>query len=123
MVKILIFVLLSEISVSIGHILFKKTANSLEVYNLRRADTHIRFLKDIFTKPFVWVGFIAMVIGLVLWLIALSQGALSLVFSLGSMQYILILFMAHAFLGEKIDSMKFIGTLLVAFGIVFITLS
>lgn len=31
-----------------------------------------------------------------------------------------ILFLAHIFLGEKIDKMKFIGTFLIVFGIVLI---
>ncbi len=123
MFKLLFFVLSAEILASIGQILFKKSANSIETYDLRKMDTHIRFLKDIFTKPLVWVGFVFMVISLVLWLVALSQGNLSLVFPIGSIQYILILFSAHWFLGEKIDRMKLIGTLLVVVGIVLITLS
>jgi uncharacterized membrane protein len=62
-------------------------------------------------------------LGLAVWIIALAQGDLSIVFCLGSMQYVLILFGAHFFLGEKIDRMKLMGTLLVAFGIILITLS
>ncbi len=123
MFKLLFFVLTAEIFASIGQILFKKSANSIETYNLRKVDTHIRFLKDIFAKPLVWVGFVSMVISRVLWLIALSQGYLSLVFPIGSIQYVLILFSAHWFLGEKIDRMKLIGTFLVVVGIVLITLS
>lgn len=123
MLKILFLVLLAEIAASIAQILFKKTANSLESYNLRKVDAHFRLLREVFVNPRVWVGFLSMVVGLVLWLMALSQGALSLVFPIGSIQYILILVLAHAFLGEKIDKMKLIGTLLVALGIVFITLS
>jgi uncharacterized membrane protein len=62
-------------------------------------------------------------LGLVSWIFALAQGDLSLVFSLGSLQYVLILFGAHIFLGEKIDRMKFLGTFLVVFGIILITMS
>lgn len=123
MLKIILLVILAEIFTAAGQMLFKKSTNAADSYNLRRLDTHALFLKDVLANPNLWGGFIAMGLGLVVWIIALAQGDLSLVFSLGSMQYILILFGAHFFLGEKIDRMKFIGTFLVVFGIVLITLS
>jgi uncharacterized membrane protein len=41
---------------------------------------------------------------------------------MGSIQYVIILFLAHKFLGEKITALKFIGTFLVVLGIVLITM-
>ena len=64
-----------------------------------------------------------MAAGLTAWLFALTGGALSVVFPLGSFQYVLILIMARIFLGEKIDTMKLLGTFLVVVGIILITLS
>jgi uncharacterized membrane protein len=61
--------------------------------------------------------------GMVVWLMALAQADLSLVFSIGSLQYIMILVLAHFLLGEKIDKMKLIGTFLVVAGIILITIS
>lgn len=121
MVKIVLLVLLAEAITVIGQILFKKSTNSLETYSLRSNGARMRFLSEIFARPSLWLGFLAIVIGLVIWLIALAQGDLSLVFPIGSLQYIMILFLAHIFLGEKIDKMKFIGTFLIVFGIVLIT--
>jgi drug/metabolite transporter (DMT)-like permease len=123
MIKIVLIVLLAEIFTAIGQILLKKSANAADSYNLRRLDSHARFLADIFANPALWGGFLAMGIGLVVWIIALAQGDLSIVFPLGSLQYILILFGAHFFLGEKIDRMKVAGTFLVVFGIILITIS
>ncbi len=123
MIKIIILVLLSEIFAAIGQILFKKSTNTLQSYSLRGVNTHVRFLNDVLAKPSIWIGLFAMAISLVIWLIALAQGDLSLVFSIGSLQYILILFLAHIFLEEKIDRMKFMGTFLVVLGIVLITMS
>ncbi|MDD5496121.1 MAG: EamA family transporter [Candidatus Omnitrophica bacterium] len=123
MVKILLLVLLAELVTVVGQILFKKAANQVEPYSLRGIAAQLRFMKDILTKPAIWLGLLAMILGLVIWLAALAQGDLSLVFSLGSMQYILILFLAHVFLGEKIDKMKFIGTFLVVLGIVLIAMT
>ena len=123
MIKIIFLVFLAEIFTAAGQILFKKSTNAVKPHDLRKMGARINFLSDVLSKPSIWLGFILMAISLVIWLVALAKGDLSLVFPLGSMQYIMILFLAHAFLEEKIDRMKFIGTFLVVFGIVLITLS
>lgn len=123
MIKIILLVLLSEIFVVTGQVFFKKTTNTLGAHSFRGVHTQIRFLNDVFRRPSVWIGFLSMAIGLLLWLTALAQGDLSLVFPIGSMQFILILLSAHFFLNEKIDKMKLLGTLLVVLGIVLITIS
>lgn len=112
MIKIILLVLLSEVFTAIGQILFKKTTNALESYNLR----------DVLTKPSIWIGLTSVAISLAIWLMALAEGDLSLVYPIGSLQFILILFSAHIFLNEKIDKMKFLGTLSVVFGIILITI-
>ncbi|MFA5339916.1 MAG: EamA family transporter [Candidatus Omnitrophota bacterium] len=123
MIKIILLVLLSEILASVGHLLFKKTTNTVEAYDLKKVDGHIRFLGDIFAKPSIWAGLAVMAASIIVWLMALAEGDLSLVYPLGSVQYILILFSAHIFLNEKIDKMKLLGTFLVVLGIVFLTIS
>ena len=122
MMKIILIVLVSELFMTVGHILFKKTTNAFETYSLRGLRPQMRFLADILKEPSIWTGFLSMVIGLIIWLIALAQGDLSVVFSIGSLQFILILFSANIFLNEKIDKMKLLGTVLVIFGIVLIVL-
>jgi len=122
-IKIVFLVLVAEIFTAVGQVLFKKSTNTLGLHNLRGVDTHVRFLRDVLGKPSIWLGFFSMALGLIVWLVALAQGDLSLVYSIGSLQYILILFLAHILLGEKIDRMKFIGTFLVVFGIILITIS
>lgn len=123
MVKIIFLVLLSESITVIGQVLFKKSMNTVGAYNLRNGSDRIRFLSEVFTRPYLWMGLLAMAMGLIVWLLAIAQGDLSLVFPIGSLQYILILFLAHKFLGEKIDRMKLIGTLLVIAGIALMSVS
>lgn len=123
MIKIILLVLLSEAITVIGQILFKKSTNNIGTYNLRVGADRIRFLSEIMAKPSLWLGVLAMVAGLIVWLLAIAQRDLSLVFPIGSLQYILILILAHKFLGEKIDKMKLVGTLLVMAGIVLMSVS
>lgn len=123
MLKILAFVFIAEILTASGQILLKKTANSLNHHGLQDAGSYFRFLREVLSKPAVWSGLLTMAAGLIAWLLALTGGALSVVFPLGSLQYVLILVMARIFLGEKIDKMKLLGTFLVVLGIILITLS
>lgn len=123
MIKILILVLIAEIFTAIGHIYFKKCANAIAPYSLNGFDAHKRFVSDVMRMPLIWVGLFWMALSLGVWLIALAQGDLSLVYPMTSLQYVMILFLAHIFLGEKIDRMKLLGTFLVAIGIVMISVS
>jgi uncharacterized membrane protein len=123
MMKILIFIIIAEVWTAIGQILFKKSTNSIEFHSLRSYDSLTRFVKNVLSKPMIWIGLLSMSIGMIVWLMALAQADLSLVFSIGSIQYVMILFMAHFLLGEKIDKMKLVGTFLVVLGIILITVS
>jgi drug/metabolite transporter (DMT)-like permease len=124
MFKTIMIVFFAEVITAVGQVLFKMSTNSVQSgHDLRKMDDHINFLKAVLSKSSLWIGMAAMAIGLVIWVIALSGAELSIVFSLGSMQYILILVLAHFMLGEKIDRMKVAGTALVILGITLISLS
>lgn len=123
MIRMMIFVLVAEIWTAIGQVLLKKSANSLETNSLRGANSIARFIKEVLMVPIIWYGLFAMAIGMVIWIMALAQADLNLVFSLGSVQYVMILVLAHFMLGEKVDKMRLIGTFLVILGILLITIS
>ena len=123
MIKIVLLVLMAEIFGAVGQTLFKKSTNTIEVHSLKNVGTIVRFLLEILAKPYIWVGFLCISGGLVMWLIALAQGDLSLVYPISSMQYILILISPRVFLQERVDVMKLIGTFLVVVGIILVALS
>src|SRR3989338_2052875 len=97
MIKIILLVLLAEVFTAIGQILFKKTTNALGSYSLRGVNTQFRFLNDVLTRPSTWIGLISIAISLVIWLMALAEGDLSLVYPIGSLQFIFILFSSSLF--------------------------
>ena len=123
MAKILILVIIAEIWTAVGQVLFKMSTNSLELHDLRSYSGMTRFIRNVLSRPTIWIGLLSMTVGMAAWLVALAQADLSLVFSIGSIQYIMILFLAHFLLGEKIDIMKLTGTFLVVLGIILITIS
>lgn len=122
-VRVILLILLSELINTAGQILFKKSTNAAGSGSIRGLSGHAGYIKTMFSKHNVWMGFSCQVIAVAVWLLALAQADLSFVFPVGSMQYIFILLGAHIFLGEKIDKMKLLGTLLVVAGIVLISIS
>lgn len=123
MIRTVIIIFFAEAWHTVGQIFFKKGTNSLESRSLRGIGANIAFLKTIAAKPVIWFGFGSMAVGFMLWLTALAGADLSIVSPLGSMQYILVLISAHFFLGEKITLPKLAGTLLIAVGVVLVSLS
>ena len=123
MIKVVILVLLAEIAAAAGQILFKKGTGGLDRQNFKKFRAYLQFIKDILGMPVIWWGLLLMATGLLFWLMALSGSDLSVVFPLGSMQYILILLGSKIFLDEKIDPMKLLGTFSIIAGITAIALS
>ncbi|MEI7752745.1 MAG: EamA family transporter [Candidatus Omnitrophota bacterium] len=123
MIRTILFVLMAEIWNTAGQLLFKKNANAFPLTSGAGWEGYGSFLKNVIRRPGILLGLACHAIGLLFWIAALSQAALSIVFVLGSMQYILILVASRVFLGEKIDRMRFLGTLFIATGIALVALS
>jgi len=123
MLKTLALVIISELWTSAGHLLLKKSTNAVEYHSLRTTASKLRFLRNVIAKPTLWLGLGGIALGLVIWLLALSGGDLSVVYPMSSVAYIIVLFAAHFFLGERIDRMKLLGTFLVILSILFLTMS
>ncbi len=123
MIKVFILVCMAELWFTAGQICLKKSANSIGLNAGNGKPWIIHLMRAVFRCPVLWAGMASILVGLLFWFAALAAGELSLVYLLGSIQYVLVLFAAHFFLGEKIDAAKSIGTLLVLMGIIFITIS
>lgn len=116
--KALILVLIAEFWITIGQVCLKKGADRLNLEGNAQAPWIIRSLGCLLRFPVLWLGTAGMVVGMLFWFAALSNGELSYVYLLGSIQYIFALLAAHFFLNEKIDTNKLIGTLFITLGII-----
>lgn len=119
----ILVVLTGEFFTAIGQLFLKRNTNQLEAPALSVPGTYWAFAKRVLCRPGIWLGLFFMALGLVIWLIALSWFNLSLVFPLGSVQYILVLFASRIFLKEKFNAMKIYGTLLIIAGIIAVSFS
>ena len=115
-------VLFSELWNTLGQILFKKSTNGLNFTHEKNIKSYLDFLAQVIRQPGILLGLLAMAVGLIFWLLALSKAELSVVFPLGSIQYILVLLAARLFLSEQTDAMRISGTVLITLGIVLIML-
>jgi drug/metabolite transporter (DMT)-like permease len=123
MIRAILYVCIAEIWNATGQLLFKRSANVFPPVQGGNWRVYVDFLKSVMRRPGILLGLLSMAIGLIFWLMALSQAALSVVFVLGSMQYILILVASRFFLGEKINGTRLLGTLFIATGITLVALS
>jgi uncharacterized membrane protein len=123
MIKTILLILFSEMWNTAGQVFFKKGANDIDLERVHDVRSYLDLLQKSLKKPFIWLGFLSMAVGLGIWLIALAGAELSFVFPVGSLQYLAIMVAAWMFLGEEIDRMKLIGTLLVVLGVILIAVS
>ncbi len=122
MIKIISVVLISAIFSSFGQIFFKLASNKAgQLKHGKKA--LIRHVGKVLQSAWTGFGLLLMGISLMIWLIAMAQGDLSLIYPIGSLYYIFVIVLAHVFLGEKIDRSKIFGTLFIFAGIVLMTKS
>lgn len=121
--KIIGLIIVAEIWATAGQIFFKKSANNFATHDFGSIKGWLKFMGDVYSSPMIWLGFVSMVVGMAIWILALANADLSFVFPMGSLQYIFILISSYIFLGEKIDRMRFMGTMLVVLGIILIGIS
>lgn len=120
MLKLIFIILFSEIWNTAGQVFLKKGADAIKTDISSGIRSYSVFIKEAVSQPFVWFGMISLAIGLGVWCIALALADLSLVYPIGSLQYILILISSRIFLKEKLDLMRILGTVCVVIGIIMI---
>ena len=123
MTKIFPLVLAAVFFNSLGQVLFKKASNLCGPTHLIGARAYLDFFKKVTAMPWIWMGLGLMSVGLLTWLLAISQADLSYVYPLGSLYYVFIFILARLFLGESLSRTKFTGVLLIGLGIILITRS
>ena len=110
-------IVVAELIMFAGQLCYKKALAKIE------EQRYNDFLKKALASPVIWAGFFCITLGVVIWLIALSFTDLNFMYSLDSFSYIIALFGARIFLGEKIDRHKVAGTALIILGLILVVMS
>jgi len=82
------------------------------------ADTAIKII----TSPTIIIGVSLSAVGFLLWLAVISNFRMSYIYPLSSIGYIIMAFMAIAFLGESISITQWIGTCVIVAGCILINI-
>ncbi len=116
-----LFFALSMLSHSFAQILMKKGLASLGTINFSTMFTP-NTIMEMLRSPWIMGGIALSVLGLVMWLGALSNFKLNYLYALGSVTYIFVTFLSWWLLGESLTAAKGVGLALICSGIVCINL-
>ncbi len=78
---------------------------------------HLTALQKILTKPML-LGIFFLTVSAATWLAVLSQWDVSVAYPLLSLNFIIMLFVAHYFFNEKITTQQIVGVLLIVLGVI-----
>lgn len=67
--------------------------------------------------PQIWIGFLFVFAGAMLWLTALSRAPLSWAYPILSLGYVIVLLFSKIVLGESVPLMRWAGTLIIIGGV------
>lgn len=99
----------------VGQILIKKGLNSIE--NLDFSGQLIRSYIKVFSSPLNIAGVLIYFSSALFWLYGLSKVNLSYAYPFLALSYVLILLTSWIFLGEDIPTLRWIGVMVICFGI------
>ncbi|MGE0884900.1 MAG: EamA family transporter [Blastocatellales bacterium] len=76
---------------------------------------------QVFTTPYVWLGIFILAIFFGLYLVALSWADLSFVLPMTAFGYVMNALMSWQLLGEHVSPARWIGTLIICFGVAIVS--
>lgn len=116
------YILISVVAGAVGQIMLKKGMSSIGAITIS-FDQIFNILWRIGTNPYVMVGLVIYVVGVVFWLGALSRVDLSYAYPFASLSYLVMLLASWQLFNENITPFRLIGTLVVCLGVFLISRS
>lgn len=116
------YILISVVAGAVGQIMLKKGMSSIGAITLS-FDQIFNILWRIGTNPYVMIGLVIYVVGVVFWLGALSRVDLSYAYPFASLSYAVMLVASWQLFNENITPFRLVGTLVVCLGVFLISRS
>lgn len=120
--KTVIVVAFAALSAAIGESLLSYGMRRYGVINLTEPSEVLILLFAVFRNPYVFLGVVFLAVFFFLYLAALSWADLSFVLPLTAMSYIFGAVFAKFFLQEDVTWLRWLGTIVIVIGIVFVAL-
>lgn len=119
---IIFLIVITGICDTISQLLLKSAVNSFG-FSTNGFLKIVKSMLRLISIPWVWFGFLASTLSLLVWLFVLSRVELNFAFSVDSMHYIFIAMASRMILKEKVGVLRWLGTALIVVGIILVTLS
>jgi drug/metabolite transporter (DMT)-like permease len=104
----------------VGQLVLKAGVSSLGPLALGGESRLIATLRRVLLQPWIVTGFALYGLGMLFWLVALSQVELGYAYPFISLSYVLILIASWAFFGEELSAMKLFGVAAICLGVIVI---
>ena len=121
--KIISFLVLSDILETLSQLCFKKSAISGSDSFIRGFLDVFVFLKGPLFSPYLWLALFSVLLTFIIWSTILSKIDLSVAVPVASFSYVLVPIVSIIFLGEKISMLRWIGIFFILVGAIFVSLS
>lgn len=121
--KILLFLILSDVLETFIQFCFKKSTLPVTGFSVTGPSDALAFIKIVAASPFLWIGICAVLVIFVIWSTILSKIDLSVAVPVASFSYILVPTCSIVFLKETISPLRWVGIIFILSGIILTSLS
>lgn len=122
-VKILLFLVFSDVLETFTHFCFKKSVISKSSFVIQGLSDVPIFIKAALSSPFLWLGLLSVFLTFIIWSGILSKIDLSVAVPLASFSYVLVPIVSIIFLHEKINALRWIGIAFILIGVYFVSIT
>ncbi len=74
----------------------------------------------IFKNPYIWFGLCLYALGAITWMLVLSRADISYAYPMLGLAYVIAVFIAWAFKGEPVTSIRWMGVIMISIGVMVI---
>ena len=117
--SILCLVIFSDLLESLGELFYKKAALATGIDNITMINL-VSFISGTIHNGYLWTGIGIYILNFFFWITALSKADLSVVYPVGSTNYIIVMILSLVFLHEQITPLRWLGVGFIIVGICFI---
>lgn len=121
--RTLAFILVAVVGATIGDVLLSYGMRRVGEMGQTDLRSIVAYFWRAFTNPYVMAGIGGLALYFFTWLVVLSEADLSLALPLTALTFVLGAFLARWWLGETVSVARWIGTAIIAVGVVVVALS
>jgi drug/metabolite transporter (DMT)-like permease len=121
--KIFLFLISTDILETLTQFCFKKSAAAQSWLQIKSIQDILFFIKANALSPFLWLGFLCVLLIFIIWATILSKIDLSVAVPIASFSYVLIPIVSIIFLQEKVSILRWVGIFFIILGVISVSIS